>query len=87
MMGVLEEENPAQKLKNVLTLVKKELEVSQLQQKITTQIQEKVSTQQREFMLREQPYLIHSCQRIVSRANRGQLTPIRAIPILENQTD
>uniref|UniRef100_C6E448 Lon protease n=1 Tax=Geobacter sp. (strain M21) TaxID=443144 RepID=C6E448_GEOSM len=38
----------------VLNLLKKELEVSRLQTKITKQIEEKISQQQREFFLREQ---------------------------------
>ena len=38
----------------VLTLLKKELEVSRLQTKITKQIEEKISAHQREFFLREQ---------------------------------
>lgn len=54
LMQVLQTEHPSEKLNAALTLVKKELELSQLQQKITTQIEEKVSSHQREFMLREQ---------------------------------
>jgi drug/metabolite transporter (DMT)-like permease len=54
LMQVLETDRPSEKMKAALTLVKKELELSQLQQKITTQIEEKVSSHQREFMLREQ---------------------------------
>ena len=38
----------------VLVLLKKELEVSRLQSKISKNIEEKVSAQQREFFLREQ---------------------------------
>eukprot|EP00929_Paragymnodinium_shiwhaense_P080698 TRINITY_DN42103_c0_g2_i1.p1 TRINITY_DN42103_c0_g2~~TRINITY_DN42103_c0_g2_i1.p1 ORF type:complete len:1098 (-),score=270.61 TRINITY_DN42103_c0_g2_i1:418-3288(-) len=54
LMGILEAEDPAEKLRLSLVLLKKELELSQLQQKIATQIEEKVSGKQREYMLREQ---------------------------------
>lgn len=42
------EEQPAEKLQQALMLVKKELEISQLQNKIATQIEEKVSNHQRD---------------------------------------
>jgi ATP-dependent Lon protease len=42
------------RIDKVLILLKKELEVSRLQTKISKQIEEKVSAQQREFFLREQ---------------------------------
>jgi ATP-dependent Lon protease len=42
------------RIDKVLVLLKKELEVSRLQTKISLQIEEKVSGQQREFFLREQ---------------------------------
>jgi len=58
LMQVLEEQKPAEKLRFVLYLVKKELELSQLQHKISSQIEEKVSSTQREFMLREQMKMI-----------------------------
>jgi len=58
LMEVLETEAPGEKMMVALTLVKKELELSQLQHKITTQIEEKVSSHQREFMLREQLKMI-----------------------------
>jgi len=54
LMEVIEAESPSEKLRLALVLVKKELELSQLQQKIATQIEEKVNKNQREFMLREQ---------------------------------
>merc|ERR1719359_338510 len=57
-MQVLEAADPSAKLRTVLVLVKKELELSQLQQKLTNQIQEKVNSHQREFMLREQLKMI-----------------------------
>mmetsp|Transcript_165664 Transcript_165664/g.531826 ORF Transcript_165664/g.531826 Transcript_165664/m.531826 type:complete len:1024 (+) Transcript_165664:75-3146(+) len=58
LMTVLETEGPSEKLRAALELVKKELELSQLQQKIAIQIEEKVSSHQREFMLREQMKMI-----------------------------
>jgi len=54
LMEVIEEQQPLVKLQKSLVLLKKELELSQLQQKIASQIEEKVSGQQREFLLREQ---------------------------------
>jgi len=54
LMQVLEEVEPLAKLQKALVLLKKELELSQLQQKISQQIDEKVSGHQREFLLREQ---------------------------------
>ncbi len=42
------------RIDKVLVLLKKELEVSRLQTKISKQIEEKISAQQREFFLREQ---------------------------------
>eukprot|EP00440_Ansanella_granifera_P038418 gb/GFBE01041686.1/.p1 GENE.gb/GFBE01041686.1/~~gb/GFBE01041686.1/.p1 ORF type:complete len:1063 (+),score=300.14 gb/GFBE01041686.1/:1-3189(+) len=58
LMEVLESDLPSEKLRLALVLLKKELELSQLQQKIATQIEEKVSKHQREFMLREQLKMI-----------------------------
>ena len=48
------------RIDKVLVLLKKELEVSRLQTKISKQIEEKVSAQQREFFLREQLKAIKS---------------------------
>ena len=42
------------RIDQVLLLLRKELEISRLQSKITKQIEEKISSQQREFFLREQ---------------------------------
>lgn len=58
LMTVLEEERTLEKMKLALALLKKELEVAQLQQKIASQIEEKMSTTQREFFLREQMRMI-----------------------------
>ncbi|MFA5700340.1 MAG: endopeptidase La [Desulfuromonas sp.] len=51
---VLETFDVHKRIDQVLTLLKKELEVSRLQSKISKQIEKKVSAQQREFFLREQ---------------------------------
>lgn len=48
------------RIDKVLVLLKKELEVSRLQTKISKQIEDKVSAQQREFFLREQLKAIKS---------------------------
>eukprot|EP00913_Durusdinium_trenchii_P014608 g13707.t1 len=54
LQQVLDATNPLDKLRLALELLKKELEVAKLQQKISNQIEEKMSKNQREFMLREQ---------------------------------
>ena len=41
-------------MKQVMVLIKKELEVAQLQTKIRKQVEEKMSEHQRKFFLREQ---------------------------------
>ncbi|SNB46249.1 endopeptidase La [Geobacter sp. DSM 9736] len=54
LQQVLEAFDVRKRIDMVLVLLKKELEVSRLQSKITKQIEEKISQQQREFFLREQ---------------------------------
>ena len=54
LQQVLETFNVHKRIDQVLVLLKKELEVSRLQSKISKQIEKKISTQQREFFLREQ---------------------------------
>jgi ATP-dependent Lon protease len=54
LQQVLELFNVRKRIDLVLTLLKKELEVSRLQTKITKQIEEKISAQQRDFFLRQQ---------------------------------
>jgi ATP-dependent Lon protease len=54
LQQVLETLDVRKRIDMVLVLLKKELEVSRLQTKITKQIEEKISQQQREFFLREQ---------------------------------
>ncbi len=54
LQEVLETFDLHARIDKVLVLLKKELEVSRLQTRISQQIEEKVSAQQREFFLREQ---------------------------------
>ncbi len=54
LQQVLECTDVRKRIDLVLVLLKKELEVSRLQTKISRQIEEKISSQQREFFLREQ---------------------------------
>ncbi|WP_298039700.1 endopeptidase La [uncultured Desulfuromonas sp.] len=54
LQGILETFDVRKRIDRVLVLLKKELEVSRLQTKISRQIEEKVSAHQREFFLKEQ---------------------------------
>ncbi|PLX86992.1 MAG: endopeptidase La [Desulfuromonas sp.] len=54
LQEVLETFDVRSRIDKVLILLKKELEVSRLQTRISSQIEEKISAQQREFFLREQ---------------------------------
>ena len=54
LQQVLESFDVRRRIDLILVLLKKELEVTRLQTKITKQIEEKISSQQREFFLREQ---------------------------------
>ncbi len=54
LQKILESFDVRKRIDRVLVLLKKELEVSRLQTKISRQIEEKVSAQQREFFLKEQ---------------------------------
>jgi ATP-dependent Lon protease len=54
LQEILETFDVRRRIDRVLVLLKKELEVSRLQSRITKQIEEKISKQQREFFLREQ---------------------------------
>ncbi|MCL2155137.1 MAG: endopeptidase La [Leptospirales bacterium] len=51
---ILEAFDLRQRVKKVLILLKKEIEINKLQKKITQQIEEKLSKQQKEFFLKEQ---------------------------------
>jgi len=54
LQKILEAFDVRRRIDQVLVLLKKELEVSRMQTKISQKIEEKVSNQQREFFLREQ---------------------------------
>lgn len=54
LQEILETVNVRTRLRKVVTLLNKEIDVSRIQVKISKQIDEKVSRQQREFFLREQ---------------------------------
>jgi ATP-dependent Lon protease len=54
LQQILETLDVRKRIDKVLVLLKKELEVSRLQTKISKQIEQKVSAQQRQFFLREQ---------------------------------
>ncbi|MBN2645797.1 MAG: endopeptidase La [Desulfuromonadaceae bacterium] len=54
LQQVLETFDVHDRIEQVLVLLKKELEVSRLQSKISKQIEKRISSQQREFFLREQ---------------------------------
>ncbi len=54
VQDVLETFDVRQRVKKVLILLKKEIELSKLQKKITQQIEERISKQQKEFFLKEQ---------------------------------
>jgi ATP-dependent Lon protease len=54
LQKILEAFDVRKRIDRVLVLLKKELEVSRLQTKISKQIEEKISAQQREFFLKEQ---------------------------------
>lgn len=54
LQDVLETTSVRQRIEKVLFLLKKELDISKLQVRISKQIEEKLSKQQREFFLREQ---------------------------------
>jgi len=54
LQDILETINVYERLKKALFLIKKEIDLSRLQARITRQIEEKISKRQREFFLREQ---------------------------------
>ncbi len=54
LQEILEATSIRQRLQKVLTLVRKEVEVFQIQAEINQQIEQKISKQQRDFFLREQ---------------------------------
>jgi ATP-dependent Lon protease len=54
IQDVLETFNVRQRVEKVILLLKKEIELSKLQKKISKQIEEKISKQQKDFFLKEQ---------------------------------
>ncbi len=54
LQEVLELQDVKKRMEKVLFLLRKELDINELKQKITQQIEEKISKHQREFFLREQ---------------------------------
>jgi len=58
LQPILEEFHLLSRMEKVLVLLRKEIEIAQLQTEITAQINEKVSEQQREFFLKEQLKII-----------------------------
>jgi ATP-dependent Lon protease len=54
LQGILETLDVRERLEKVVTLLKKELDISKLQAEIRERIDERISKQQREFFLREQ---------------------------------
>ena len=54
LQEILETTSILSRLRKVLTLLKKEVDISKVQVRINKQIEEKLSKQQREFFLREQ---------------------------------
>jgi ATP-dependent Lon protease len=54
VQDILETFDVRKRVEKVLVLMKKEIELSKLQEKITKQIEQKISKQQKEFFLREQ---------------------------------
>jgi ATP-dependent Lon protease len=54
LQDILDTAPVLERMKKVIVLIKKELEVAKLQSKIRTQVEEKMTEQQRKFFLREQ---------------------------------
>ncbi len=54
LQEILEALNIRERIEKVLLLLKREIEISRLQQKLSKQIEERMNKQQREFFLREQ---------------------------------
>lgn len=73
LQKVLETFDVRHRIDRVLTLLRRELDLSRLQKKITTRIEEKISTQQREFFLREQ---LKAIKRELGLEKEGRTTEI-----------
>ncbi len=73
LQKILETFDVRHRIDRVLTLLRRELDLSRLQKKITTQIEEKISTQQREFFLKEQ---LKAIKRELGLEKEGKTTEI-----------
>ena len=73
LQKVLETFDVRRRIDRVLTLLRREVDLSRLQKKITTRIEEKISTQQREFFLREQ---LKAIKRELGLEKEGKTTEI-----------
>ena len=74
LQGILEALEVRQRIDRTLVLLKKELEVFKLQQKITQQIEEKMTSQQREFFLKEQ---LKAIKQELDLRKRGKLEKLK----------
>lgn len=73
LQKILETFDVRRRIDRVLTLLRREVDLSRLQKKITTQIEEKISTQQREFFLKEQ---LKAIKRELGLEKEGKTTEI-----------
>ena len=95
-MAVIEEEDIPSRLMLSLKLLKKEYELSKLQQKIGKEVEEKVKTTQRKFMLQEQLKIIKKelgmekddTETILEKLNKkleGKTVPAAAQTVIDSQ--
>ncbi len=73
LQKILETFDVRRRIDRVLTLLRREVDLSRLQKKITTRIEEKISTQQREFFLKEQ---LKAIKRELGLEKEGKTTEI-----------
>ena len=96
LMAVIEEEDIPSRLMLSLKLLKKEYELSKLQQKIGKEVEEKVKTTQRKFMLQEQLKIIKKelgmekddTETILEKLNKkleGKTVPAAAQTVIDSQ--
>ena len=96
LMAVIEEEDIPSRLMLSLKLLKKEYELSKLQQKIGKEVEEKVKTTQRKFMLQEQLKIIKkelgmekdNTETILEKLNKkleGKTVPAAAQTVIDSQ--
>lgn len=79
LQEVLEEWDLAKRSRLILTMLKKELEISHLQEKIQKQIEEKVSKQQKDYFLKEQLKLIKKELGMENDEKSGEIDKILAL--------